>query len=71
MNAVITRQWIYAYEGIKGLEANRKAQFILAGRWADGHFAYSMVDDAGNEIYGEEGAYYQLKINGHLIMVRC
>lgn len=67
----ITRQWIYSYEGLKGLEENRKAQFILVGKWADGHYAYSMVDEDGNEIYGEESAYYQLKVNGHLIMVRC
>ena len=44
--------------------------FINTGIWADGHLAYSRVDDKGNII--EEGDYYQLRaLTGtgyHLVM---
>lgn len=54
---IITR--IY-YTGENGIfEKGKIGRFIARGQWADGHLAYSRLDDEGNEIEGEECAYYQ------------
>lgn len=49
----------------------KKGKFVARGEWADGHLAYSRLDDNGNEIEGEECAYLQLRsYNGGLYMQR-
>lgn len=48
---------------------SKEGLFMNTGLWADGHFAYSRVDENGQII--EEGEYYQLKgslnINGKIV----
>ena len=45
--------------------------FIARGEWADGHLAYSRLDDNGNVIEDEECVYVQLRsYNGGLFMQR-
>lgn len=46
------------------------ATFIASGNFAGGHLAYSMLDDDGEEIDGEQTSYYQVRVNGRLVMVR-
>jgi len=46
------------------------APFVATGVWADGHIAYSRLDDKGNIIPEEEGIYYQIRSPKGLIMVR-
>jgi hypothetical protein len=49
----------------------KRGKFIARGKWADGHLAYSRLDDNENEIEGEECAYVQLRsFNGGLFMQR-
>ena len=50
-------------------KVQRTGKFICIGQWADGHLAYSRVDDNGNVIDGEDGRYVQLRsYNGGLYM---
>lgn len=45
--------------------------FVARGQWADGHLAYSRLDNNGNEIEDEQCAYVQLRYsNGGLYMQR-
>ncbi len=45
-------------------------KFVARGQWADGHLAYSLLDDNGNEVEGEECAYVQLRGEYGLFMQR-
>lgn len=64
---IITRKY-YEFLGARSFKTGR---FICRGQWADGHLAYSRLDDQGNEIEGEEGMYVQLRsFNGYLYMQR-
>ena len=40
-------------------------KFIAEGRWADGHLAYSRLNDDNEVIDGEECAYYQIRVLSH------
>lgn len=42
-------------------EQSKEGTFVARGQWADGHLAYSRLDDEGNEIEGEECAYVQVR----------
>lgn len=44
--------------------------FKAEGEWADGHLAYSRLNEDGTNIEGEEGMYIQERISGKLIMER-
>lgn len=44
--------------------------FIARGLWADGHLAYSRLDENGNVIEDEEGVYVQLRGRFGLFMQR-
>lgn len=58
------------FESMDSMES-KKGRFIARGQWADGHLAYSRLDENGNDIEGEEGAYVQLRsYDGHLYMQR-
>ena len=62
---IITRKY---YETMNSLE-QKTGKFICMGQWADGHLAYSRVDDNGNVIDEEDGRYVQLRsFNGGLYM---
>lgn len=51
-------------------ELIENGKFIVAGEWADGHYAYSLLD-ANDEIIEEhQGMFVQLKRNGQMIMYR-
>lgn len=41
--------------------------FIATGQWADGHLAYSRIEN-GKIIEEDEGCYYQLRCNHGLKM---
>lgn len=65
-NKVITRKY---YETMSDLTM-KSGKFICTGQWADGHLAYSRVDDNGNIIEDEEGRYLQMRSsNGGLFML--
>ena len=64
---IINRKY---YEHMGAL-VTKDGHFICTGIWADGHLAYSRVDDKGNIIEDEEGVYVQLRsYNGGLFMQR-
>ena len=46
------------------------ANFICEGEWADGHLAYSRLDDNGEIIEDDRGMYAQVREYGHLLMIR-
>lgn len=46
------------------------AKFICEGQWADGHLAYSRLDNNGEIIEEDRGMYAQIRENGQLLMVR-
>lgn len=43
-------------------------RFIARGDFADGHLAYTRIDENGEDIEGEETCYYQVIWGGHLVM---
>lgn len=47
------------YETQSPFEKHKIGTFIARGQWADGHLAYSLLDDDGNEI--DECSYVQLR----------
>lgn len=50
---------------------SRMGYFINTGVWADGHLAYSRVDEHNNIIEDEDGVYVQLRsLRGYLYMQR-
>lgn len=62
------RIWCYAYE--EEIDPNRTANFVCGGQWADGHLAYSRLDDNDEIIPEDECEFYQIKVAGKMIMVR-
>lgn len=48
----------------------KKGIFIAQGQWADGHLAYSRLDEDGKVIEDEQGAYVQLRGRNGLFMQR-
>ena len=42
-------------------EHSKVGKFVARGQWADGHLAYSRLDENGNEIEEEECMYYQVR----------
>lgn len=65
---VIEREWVVG-NGLP-LHPYPKAKFINTGIWADGHLAYSRLDDQGNVIEEDEGMFVQIRFAGKLIMER-
>lgn len=59
----------YYYETMDELTP-KKGKFVARGQWADGHLAYSLLDENGNEVEGEECAYVQMRGVGCLYMQR-
>lgn len=57
------------YEAMNDLTP-KEGLFVARGQWADGHLAYSRLDENGNEIEGEETAYVQLRGEYGLFMQR-
>ena len=57
------------YESMNDLKV-KVGTFIARGQWADGHLAYSLLDENGNEVEGEECAYVQLRGRYGLFMQR-
>lgn len=49
------------YETQSPFEKHKIGLFIARGQWADGHLAYSRLDNNGNVIEDEETAYVQLR----------
>lgn len=46
------------------------AKFICEGQWADGHLAYSRLDEHGEIIEEDRCMYAQIRTNGQLLMIR-
>ena len=61
---IITRKY---YETM-GSTKQKVGKFICIGQWADGHLAYSRVDDNGNVIDDEDGRYLQMRGTNGLFM---
>lgn len=64
----ITRNY---YENPSCEKLIENGKFICVGQWANGYFAYSRIDENGNEIEEESGMYYQIRENGKLVMIHC
>lgn len=64
----IKRNWIYDsdYKEVRQGET----YFIATGQWGDGKIAYSMLDQNGNIVEEHDSAFYQIRSNGKLLMVR-
>ena len=59
------------YESIDYLTPKKDGLFVANGTWADGHLAYSRLDENGNEIEEEKHCYIQFRsFNGGLYMLR-
>lgn len=64
---IVTRKY---YETMNDLTP-KVGKFVARGQWADGHLAYSRLDENNNPIDDEECAYVQLRsYNGGLYMQR-
>lgn len=64
----IKRNWIY--DSDRNEVKQGESMFIATGQWADGKIAYSLLDPQG-KIYPEhDSAFYQIRSNGKLLMVR-
>lgn len=46
------------------------AYFIASGQWADGHLAYTRLNENMERIEEEEGAYFQVRSYDGLFMER-
>lgn len=58
------------YESMNDLE-EKTGYFIARGQWADGHLAYSRIDENGEIVDDEECMYVQLRsYRGYLYMQR-
>lgn len=65
---IITRKY---YESYNKDEVLKIGKFIARGQWADGHLAYSRLDENNNPIEEDECSYVQLRsYNGGLYMQR-
>lgn len=63
---IITRRY---YESMNAL-MYKKGRFIARGQWADGHLAYSRLDDNNEPIEDEDCVYVQLRGKYGLFMQR-
>lgn len=52
------------------LDNQKQGYFIAQGEWADGHLAYSRLDENKKIIDDEQGAYAQIRYLNKLIMIR-
>lgn len=57
----------YYYDGDS--EELKFGRFVARGDFADGHLAYTRLDENDNEIEGEETCYYQVQFGGRLVMM--
>lgn len=58
------------YESMNAMTM-KTGTFVCTGQWADGHLAYSRLDDNGEIIEEDEGMFVQLRSNyGYLYMQR-
>ena len=55
---IITRNY---YESMNSLTM-KKGKFIAQGQWADGHLAYSLLDE-NNEVIEEDQCMYNYAVN--------
>lgn len=63
---IITRNYYETWDS-----EMKTGRFIARGQWADGHLAYSRLDENDNPIDDEECCYVQLRYtNGGLYMQR-
>ena len=58
------------YETQRTFEDYKIGMFIARGQYADGHLAYSRLDNDGNVIDDEETSYVQLRGEHGLYMQR-
>lgn len=61
---------IYLEEHNEKINALKNSYFIATGQWADGHLAYSRLDENMNVIPEDDGAYVQIRKCKLLLMVR-
>ena len=61
----VIKRFYVDYDGDTGF-----AYFIARGQMADGHLAYSRINENKECIDDEECCWIQIKSNGHLIMSR-
>ena len=55
------------------LEESKEGTFIAQGQWADGHLAYSRIDENGNPYPDEDCAYVQIRgtlMKDHQVIAR-
>lgn len=56
-------------------ETNKVEKFVCSGVWANGNYAYSKItlnENGKEEIKNEDdGTYYQMRLNGKLVMVHA
>ena len=58
------------YDSMSSYEL-KTGTFVCTGQWADGHYAYSRLDDNGEIIEEDDGMFVQLRSdNGYLYMQR-
>ena len=53
-------------------ETQKKELFVASGIWSNGYIAYSKISSINGEptiLDDDDCAYYQTRINGHLVMV--
>lgn len=62
---VIEREYIDPVDRVR-----KTSRFVAEGIWGNGHLAYSRIGDDDEIDYDERGAYYQIRENGKMLMVR-
>lgn len=67
-NKPIKRNWIY--DSDRNEVKQGESMFIATGQWADGRIAYSLLDEHGQVIPEHDSAFYQIRYDGKLLMVR-
>lgn len=63
---IITRNY---YESMNSLKL-KKGKFIAEGQWADGHLAYSLLDENDEPVEEDRGMFVQLRGCNGLYMQR-
>ena len=61
---------IRTYQNGCGNPFEENGKFVEDGMWADGHIAYSRLNDNDQVIEEEQGCYAQMRIDGQMIMYR-
>ena len=64
---IIKRRYFETYDNNEQIKVGL---FIARGQWADGHLAYSRLDNNGNEIVGDECSYVQLRSGDHCLYMQ-